>query len=624
MRRSWLPPLLALLFITTCARAEDIVVAGKVVDADRKPVAGVRVRAILGNHFLDEASVKATTTSNADGSFTIDQLPAPPPYSLYVPASQWQYVLVADNTDGGFGWTSYNTQPKKGTMPPDCADIVLRPSTSVTGRVIGIDDGKGIPGARVTASGFHTKDMCRVIDGPQFRLAIPLRTAATDGEGSFRIDGVPEGRVVTYRVEKDGFAQTDLSPDKNTIHMIRSGNIAGRVVDANGKRVAGVIVNASASDRQPGDPWGVMILRGFIAGSGSATTGDDGGYVIRGLNTLRYNLRLRNTFDLLAHVVKGVDVQAGQTAKAPDLVALPGALITGRVLDAATGEPVNGACVALHDSAYSWGRNALADASGVYSAYVLPGTISACYLGGNANYLFDPDKKTVVSAPATGLSGLDLRVERAEYVRGKVVDETGRPVDRASVELTVPEGHISFTRWTDAEGAFVVSVLPATKPWKPGVDRALWDPGTLAVKAETADHTLGVIVAAKREDFATGSMLLTVGPTHTLTVKVKDPDGKPLQGVNVTIPSRYELRTLRGTLTTDEAGRAQVGGLYMGDRNTLYLRLEGYGYSKGLKLPTVGSAEWKDTVEIVMERTNLPKRLAPNKYWLNRILNKRY
>lgn len=304
--------LLILALLCAALPGAALTMTGKVVDLSGEPVAGARVRAILAFRLEDYASVKLTTTTAPDGTFSLKDLPA-----SFEPLREWRYYLVADTSDARFGWIHDSRR-----FPEDHLYVItVRKLGKLEGRVVDFS-GKGVAGAKVSPTEYRTKDYCLALEIPALGVAVDhLKTVTTDSEGRYRLEGVPEGMLATVRAEKEWLAfKGPEKPGGTTVVMIPGGNIAGRVVDGKGKPVAGAVVLARASYSQPGDRPGVLYMRGFVAGSGKATTQADGSYIIRGLNTLRFDLGFDSMPGKFVPLIRRVDVRAGETTIAPDLV----------------------------------------------------------------------------------------------------------------------------------------------------------------------------------------------------------------------------------------------------------------------------------------------------------------
>ena len=127
--------------------------------------------------------------------------------------------------------------------------------------------------------------------------------------------------------------------------------------------------------------------------------------------------------------------------------------VSGRVLDAATGNPVAGALIGVYQS----GLKAIkADSRGWFKVLGMPGNKRVVYYdGGNPLYRSDSSTYTTVNVPARGVSGVTLRLWKVEFGHGKVFQPSGMPLVGASVTI----GGAYFTHAvTDSKGKFKIEV----------------------------------------------------------------------------------------------------------------------------------------------------------------------
>ena len=157
----------------------------------------------------------------------------------------------------------------------DLGDIVLGPWVTFVGRILD-EETRGIPGARVRVTeipviafsvgiqDYRSGDRIlvreagleEVVDVPAFvdRLErkLPIPTTLTDGEGYFRIEGVPIG-LTTVVADKEGFLTTYQGPiptgksgekDIGSLVLPRGVTLRGQVIDLAQRPVAGAEVMA--------------------------------------------------------------------------------------------------------------------------------------------------------------------------------------------------------------------------------------------------------------------------------------------------------------------------------------------------------------------------------------------
>lgn len=94
-------------------------------------------------------------------------------------------------------------------------------------------------------------------------------------------------------------------------------------------------------------------------------------------------------------------------------------------------------------------------------------------------------------------------------------------------------------------------------------------------------------------------------------VVVKDMNRNPLAGAEVYLMVYYDPASGAGKVTkTDSKGEAVIPDVYEGGMYSPRLTLQGFYYDNMTirLLPKVGSKEWKDRIELVMEPANRTQR----------------
>ena len=176
---------------------------------------------------------------------------------------------------------------------------------------------------------------------------VGVQTARTDAKGHFtindlapfgeqftaRINGVPLSVARTFRVDHPDYAPLRVAferlPANFDVVLKPAAKIAGRVVYGDsGEPAAGITVYAQAISDPEAD-----------AEDGRAITDSLGRYVLN-LNEAKYNI-FPAAESLTAVAVASIGATTGQTRRARDLVLIPGAVITGHLIDARTDKTVN-------------------------------------------------------------------------------------------------------------------------------------------------------------------------------------------------------------------------------------------------------------------------------------------
>ena len=198
--------------------------AGKVVDGEGKPVAGVTVSAI-GRNWADPA-VSASATTGPDGRFVV--------------AGAWKleeldlrYLsLFARARDGRCGWvaTVWREQPSSRDLILELGD-----AADVAARLVD-HEGKPLPNVMVKVD---ILDRSEREKGLYDEVVLPRSLAApfearTDGDGRFAIKGIPRGAKVRALLDEPLVGQPWVFWDPAKVSTLvldrRLGQITGRLI----------------------------------------------------------------------------------------------------------------------------------------------------------------------------------------------------------------------------------------------------------------------------------------------------------------------------------------------------------------------------------------------------------
>jgi len=297
-------------------------IAGFVVSATGEPIAGASVALEGGQGGIHDR--QSSTLSLDDGSFEITGV-APGTYKIF--AMKEGYAR------------SFHPQPVD-VAGSGVRDLTLRMTRggTIRGRIVGIEP-QDLDRVHISAN-----------DGEsQFAMGV------ADGSGEYRIDNVAfsEGTVrgvsqETGRAVSESFT-LDTDGGETWIDLeFRTG----------GSTLSGYVL----VDGEPAAQMQV-VARGGLEGAGTASTDRSGRFEMQGLDDGRYTISLFGSYPILEAEV--VDV-AGDTEVTIDLST---SRIAGRVVDAATGEPIADAMVRIHNEA-GWfgmqGSETVTDSSGAF------------------------------------------------------------------------------------------------------------------------------------------------------------------------------------------------------------------------------------------------------------------
>jgi RNA polymerase sigma-70 factor (ECF subfamily) len=374
-----------------------------------------------------------------------------PGAEIYVDPNRYRHVIADQNGHyrlPGFGLTpSGNTLVVSAAgywptvMPvgwnvnqrqPVC-DVRLKRGATVRGRVVGPNG--PVAGARVAASS-------RLLQ-TQEQKGWTIPCATTDGKGEFKITAATDGSRRVYAIKEDmGWGASDelvLSPGEQksgvVVPLNRSGTVAGRVTDADGRPIesAGVTL------------WEGLPIGGAVLWSGRKTafTRPDGQYEIETVPAGTYQLRVlppgvysSGNSPLSGVIHSPILVIEGERTEV-NVNLRPGPVIAGRVVDQ-SGQPIQDAVVraSVHQPGTSgWSmafqtfsppfeRVAPTDAGGHFRLEGLA-DVAQAYIVTAQKYGFDPAivRKVLPNGP-------DVLISLTEFKRleGRVVyASTGKP-----------------------------------------------------------------------------------------------------------------------------------------------------------------------------------------------------
>lgn len=552
---------LAILSLLTCSLSAAEL-RGRLVGSSG-PLAGVSATVVPADAPVAEAGREAredppprpvaAATSAGDGSFTL-ALPSRP-------GADWLRVELR-----GPGISPERSSEILSSVDDaDLGELELRTAHRVEGQLL---DERGAPlaGARLTLWG-PARTVGR---GSLEPLAVTSRTAS---DGSFRLDGAGAAGN-QLRIEAPGRATLELLDVKagrlpRAVRLQAGRVLTGRVLEADGRTPA-----ASALVRFEG--------RGATRW---VEAGPDGAFVLDGAAPVAGLVRVEA--GERGRVSVAVD---GRGSDAGTLRLEPGAVLRGRVVDAASGSGIPRARVVAEAPGGSF--VARTDREGRYQMAALPvGPVSVRV----DHPQFVSWKRLAVVLTTGSTTALDAPLSPGAALRGRVVDEDGRPVAGALLSLAAGGGDEPFRRSRPSQGP----------PFRSAPD------GTFRVERLLPQG--GLVLSARHPDFAPARLAglglqsgRTAGPftlvlTRGLTLRGRaiDQAGAPVSGARVDLArverspdgSAVNIGTRGGSWSqaTTVDGRFEVAGLQPGEFQ-LTLSAEGFVRERreGLKLGPQG------------------------------------
>ena len=410
---------------------EGVVFYGIVRQKDGQPVPGATVG--LDSERDGSEPVHLSTTADRDGWFEL-------PRVLFRKEVPRPVQIWAEAGDLYGGMQVYSLQ----LMRRYYAELVVEPFVSVTGQVVDAR-GAGVADATVLADLSLSRSLSNV-----------TKTAA---DGNFSL---PHLVLATYHfvVGAQGFlpCQEDrpIVAKQHLVFRLEQGNwIGGRVIKAaDGAPLGGVMVEARNST-YPRMFYGEIHLR-----YGSGKTDERGEFKISGVESGLYVLQLGKATEDSPYVAEKL-VMANLPEDRPvtglELRAIEGVIVSGRVLDSGTEEPVPGASISFaRAERKEMPFRTTTDSVGHYTSERLS----------TGQYLVKvqaPDESVLETnldiPPSKAMEGIDFRIKLAPVIHGKVVDASNTPVAGASV-VAVPLEKFHTVTTTDSVGEFVVPLPP--------------------------------------------------------------------------------------------------------------------------------------------------------------------
>ncbi len=439
-------------------------------------------------------------------------------------------------------------------------DVTLQLPTEmlIHGRLL-TPAGQPAKGVRVVLAGFYNEvaktGMYVGLQEEDDKLPVYWpRPRQTDAEGRFTLEGVPRCPQVSVT-----FWHPDYAVDEVTVDTTESGTITpamkgfeivpvkpnfthtleparpvqGRVtVKASGKPLAGMLVEMIPMRRHGG-----MVFRG--------RTDADGRYRISGHST--DGTYFTTVFPPAnSGYLDAKDLHQGWPAGAKALevnFALEkGRLVSGRVIDQGSKQPIHGAAVVYqpapknpnNDGSHDLRNTVLTDKDGRFAITTLAGQGILAVEAPDENYIRSPLKKYVY---------------RTVYPHGQLAIDVPKDGTPPPVEIVLRKGVTLEAKMIGPDGQTVKDVTAMY----PGIDAKLidiWNQGrdfsdgvfriegadpekTYRVFFIKPEQRLGAVAEFKYDPRKPGPIELKLQPTATIRGKVVNPDGSPAQGGQV-------------------------------------------------------------------------------------------
>jgi protocatechuate 3,4-dioxygenase beta subunit len=410
---------------------------GQVADGEGQPIAGAQVALLSAAAMRGREPTIVVAVD--DGSFTVPHLP------------DGRLDLLARR----HGYAPLEVRGIRPAAGGDLGTLILEPGAAIRGRVSDLR-GRAVPGAGV----WLTADLRRpaadlLADEPE----VPP-VAVTSADGGFLVDDLEIGGRFHLVVRAEGYlpaafeAVSAPTVDPLAVALDVGGSVRGRVVDEDGRPVAGADVNLAASLVRPtlelprlGPEHQYQTLS--TAGGGFAFDGVAAGRFEIAVSAEGYRTPPPREVSVTAGGGAGEAGDADADADEILFVLSSGAVLHGRVATA-DGEPVAGARILSGDAGGISGGDGRYRVAGLASGRQ---TVVARH-----RYLDEVGAEIVIE---DGENRHDFELASGRRVSGRVVDENGEPVAGALVELdrTGGEGYLHLEAESGDGGAFELAMV---------------------------------------------------------------------------------------------------------------------------------------------------------------------
>lgn len=556
-------------------------ISGSVFDSEGEPIAGVWVRA------SDEHSCCWDAYSEGDGSFYLPQVPGG---TFHFWASGNGYQAMYWNSSGGspdYTESGYVDVPLNGHLGG--IEFRLNKLGAIVGTVV---NASGDPVEGVYVSAMSVDDWGRA--------------AFTDSEGSYEIADLPSNSEYTVSAERDGYVRTywhseggsPHSADAEEIHLspgevhtadvqlLRHGAIQGRVLDAAGHPISGVLVSVefdgylqngaltdAAGEYQVTGLWGDYrvfaeghnLIGEYWTSDGGTTNHDSAEFVRADLDQTK----------------SGIDFSLSRWGS-----------IQGQVTDD-LGRPIA-------DARVSVGRrgqpSVWTDENGYYLVEHLGGggylvgarhsDFGERYWSGDGS-VRDPSQATPVNVSLDSATmGVDLILPRLGSITGTIRDVDGAPLSQALVVFT--SGEVSQYASSEIDGTFEMRLdVENYTVHAEAVNhqRIYWTEGGGTTSTESA----GILQVSPGQEVRNIDFWLP--RQGRISGSIRDKLGEPIQGVYLTaIPEDDCCEWYWSTAYSLEDGRYSLNGLDPGRYRVL---AQPYEYADAYWSPDGGTDEYE-------------------------------
>ena len=519
---------------------EKLIFSGRVVDNNGIPVADAEV--LYSIKFNPSESV---TRTGVDGTFRFE-FPRPE-------LKRWDRVsIIATHPDHAIGWRSL--------QPQSTGDVEIQLATPgiISGKIMN-EAGEPIQNAEARiqylAPSYLMSGERRAGLGGDI---IPTPPAKTDVNGEFVLRGFPQDVKTNLEIQGPGYAQerhftVPVGAEGLEFQLKPEGRIEGCLTYAD--------TGAPVKDA-------MVMLEGIYPtdGWGRANVDANGNYLIENLAAGMYNLNLYQGPEGWTAVAKElIKVVEEETVFNVDLTLVRGGIITGRVTDQNTNEPIADHHIGFRDAARPESQASVhgteTDKTGVYRFRAAPGRAKV-YTSAPEGYQDVGQVKKYVDVIEGETVAVDFQFSKGIELVGRILMATGEPV--AGARVTDVDWYREYGG-SDELGRFTIGGLRSGQK--------------LGLRAEHSGLKLRGKVEVEVQPDAPVEIQMEQYERVKASGRVVSREGKSMPSVNINL-MRWDSQRRRGRDTTvtvtDGDGRFREIGLIVGDEYVISADAEGY------------------------------------------------
>ena len=525
---------------------EKLTYSGRVLDSDGEAVADAEI--LYSVKYNLSESVARTA---GDGTFRFES----PRFEL----KEWERVsIIATHPDYALGWRNLS--------PQSTADVEIRLETPaiISGRTLNGDDAP-IQNASVEIQVLFSGNPAPV--GRESSLAmdvIPISPVKTDVNGEFVLGALPRGAATNLKIQAPGYA-------KQIHHRIL---VDTEAIEFKLKREARIEGHLSYAETGAPVESATVALAGIHPTEGweQKSVDANGNYFLENLPPGAYSLYLeRGPEGWTAAANAFIKLVEGQSVSNIDLTLVRGGLITGRVTDRDTNEPIASHQIVFSDTArpelqatglQPFGHGASTDETGTYRFRAAPGR-TLVLASAPQGYLNLGQIKRYVDVVEGESVVVDFQFSRGVELIGKVLTEAGEPVTGAWI--IVQGGSLREYVQSDELGKFSVRGLRVGQK--------------LSLKAEQTDIKLRGRAEVKVQPETPIEIRMTPYERVEVSGRVVSAEGEPIPSVNIELIHWDPLQNTGSGSTVDATsgdGRFGPIGLIIGDQYYVFASAEGH------------------------------------------------